>query len=960
MNIPCLSRLAFACALGLFPVFVVQAKTVFSHGFESYPAGSALHGQPMGSGSWVASGVVAGDYVQVTGERASEGAQSLIVADNGPNRPRVTLNLVTAGYVTAPISAGAVSFALREDPADGGLDDAFTINIGAISIARSAGSSLWFSVVDGNGRTVPFTHSNYTYTPGEWNTFRVVFDDAAKSAALYINGGAAGTITGEAADFRVGAITFGAYFSGSTGDAFFIDAIEVTEIGTYFAMSFEQYPAGADIAGQAEGTTVWTTQGVAVGDIARVEAGDAFDGAKALRITDNGPDRPRASLNLVNGGFLPTAAKAGSLFFVLKEDDTDGGAPDAYTLNLGTMTLGNAASIGRLMLSVSGGQFTLYMPYSTSTYTYQPGDWNAFELVFDDEAKAASLYINGGYAGTVNAASESGVDFSLGSMTFGAYATSSVGHGFLMDAIYGDFNGAEQVFEWRSALYPATWAPGHADADGRFLHDFSYAGYHRGEAEPPIIAGPIYNAVLGYGADPTGTTDSTAAIQSAIDAAGIAGGGVVWLPAGTYKVAPIGSSAGALRMEKPNVVLRGAGPTKTFLHNTSPMMKNKSVVLVKPTTVPISYWYEGDNAALITSDLPAPTITIPVASTAGYSVGDLIFIRNDLTQGFIDDIGMTGQSKWIPGAGSWGRMMTFCRRVVAKTATSLTIDVPTRFPLKTRDNARVLKAAIPMLAEVGVEDLSIGMTETTGSLGMTDWDVPGTGGYNCDRAFAIRMIGVENGWIARVHSFKPTGNTTVHLLSNGFDLTTSRFVTVIDCDLRHAQYKGSNGNGYLITIAGQECLVRDTYLEDGRHNISVNKMQASGNVVLRAHLVGGLLTADFHQFLSVSNLFDGTVCDGVMLETRFRGEVSDPTPGWTSAQSVFWNTTGYGIGNSSDNTPSRRVISSYQLNGDGYVIGTGGPTFAVTSSDYVEGVGKATGLLPRSLYEDQRARRLAP
>ena len=39
-----------------------------------------------------------------------------------------------------------------------------------------------------------------------------------------------------------------------------------------------------------------------------------------------------------------------------------------------------------------------------------------------------------------------------------------------------------------------------------------------------------------YGADPTGATDSTAAFKSAISAAGSAGGGVIYIPAGTYTI----------------------------------------------------------------------------------------------------------------------------------------------------------------------------------------------------------------------------------------------------------------------------------------------------------------------------------------------------------------------------------------------------------------------------------------
>ncbi|MFD0711490.1 glycosyl hydrolase family 28-related protein [Paenibacillus sp. GCM10027626] len=44
------------------------------------------------------------------------------------------------------------------------------------------------------------------------------------------------------------------------------------------------------------------------------------------------------------------------------------------------------------------------------------------------------------------------------------------------------------------------------------------------------------DAAADYGADATGAADATSAIQSAIDAVYNAGGGVVWLPAGKYKV----------------------------------------------------------------------------------------------------------------------------------------------------------------------------------------------------------------------------------------------------------------------------------------------------------------------------------------------------------------------------------------------------------------------------------------
>ena len=40
---------------------------------------------------------------------------------------------------------------------------------------------------------------------------------------------------------------------------------------------------------------------------------------------------------------------------------------------------------------------------------------------------------------------------------------------------------------WRSVLYPENWTPGYTNSSGQFLHDFSYAGYERGEKDLSLI-----------------------------------------------------------------------------------------------------------------------------------------------------------------------------------------------------------------------------------------------------------------------------------------------------------------------------------------------------------------------------------------------------------------------------------------------------------------------------------------
>lgn len=90
-----------------------------------------------------------------------------------------------------------------------------------------------------------------------------------------------------------------------------------------------------------------------------------------------------------------------------------------------------------------------------------------------------------------------------------------------------------------------------------------------------MINGAVFN-VLDYDADPTGATDSTNAIQAAINAAkatvntGLGtGGGVVYLPRGIYL-------SGALTIDVPFVSMQGDGWTATIIKSTgvtSPMLK---------------------------------------------------------------------------------------------------------------------------------------------------------------------------------------------------------------------------------------------------------------------------------------------------------------------------------------------------------------------------------------------------
>lgn len=206
---------------------------LFSDDFEGYTGGANIGGQSVGSTTWVTYGTGSGGSATVsTAQSYGGGTKALYLSQTATGfRPRAKLDLIAGGFISSALSSGSVSFAVLEDPANGSGTNYYTVNIGGITLSRDATSGgtgkFYFSVAGGNGTTIYFSGSGYTYTAGAWNLIEVAFDNASKSAALYINGGLAGTITGASADFTVSAFTLGLYSSSVVSDKVYFDALEV-------------------------------------------------------------------------------------------------------------------------------------------------------------------------------------------------------------------------------------------------------------------------------------------------------------------------------------------------------------------------------------------------------------------------------------------------------------------------------------------------------------------------------------------------------------------------------------------------------------------------------------------------------------------------------------------------------------------------------------------------------------
>lgn len=524
---------------------------------------------------------------------------------------------------------------------------------------------------------------------------------------------------------------------------------------------------------------------------------------------------------------------------------------------------------------------------------------------------------------------------------------------------------------WWSSAYGASWRAG-SDGSQRTVQDFSYAGYHMGEAEIPTSPpGPVVDVTQApYSADPTGRTDSTWGIQRALDHVGQSGGGVVYLPKGTYSVSLSGSARASLNMRYSNVVLRGAGRELTFVRNTSTYMRNKAVLYIGPSSR--SMWAaipKGEPNLAETA--PERSREVTVTNPESFHVGEWVVLRSEAT------------TAWVAERGNprgWGAptmdATTFLRRIVAIDGPRLTVDIPLRQSLLMRDRGDQpnVYAAPPLLSEVGVEDLSIGMVANpkTG-WSDADYDKPGTANYDVYRAYTIHMNAVVNGWMQRVNSYATTRTRPdVHLLSDGLLLDYDRSVTVRDVDLRYPQSRGSDENGYLFCIRGSDNLLERCTAVGARHSFTFSYWWATGNVLRDCASIRPVYAVDFHARYSAANLIDGMRLDRDRIDATFRtstGSLYGAIPGQTTNDSVFWNTFGLAYAARSWTFPTA-LVHSVQW-GWGAAIGSSGPAARMVtdpasepassrdrSQDLAQGEGAGGTLLPRSLYADQLARRL--
>lgn len=347
------------------------------------------------------------------------------------------------------------------------------------------------------------------------------------------------------------------------------------------------------------------------------------------------------------------------------------------------------------------------------------------------------------------------------------------------------------------------------------LVDWSFAG-----VDIPFTLSQNWFNVLDYGALGNNTTNDAPAIQATIDAASAAGGGIVFLPVGTYLLQSsinIPSKVSLCGADAINTQLRFA------LSNSGSNCINVIGTVAGPYRTVISGYTK--DATILT-----------VADTSGLRPGNFAeLVQDNNTSWDTQPISWAAESK--------GQMV----RILARTGNTLTLAYPLRISYDAGLNVRI--RPINPIRNVSIECLTIERTnDATGS----------GGGSNIYCTYCV------NCRISGIHSNKSVG---AHLF-----IFQCSDITINGCYIHDAfTYDGTSTRGYgvvLGTHSGQ-CLIVNNIFKHLRHAMSI-KQGANGNVFAYNYAFDGYRSEfpnDFasdislHGHYAYSNLFEGNHCE---------------------------------------------------------------------------------------------------
>lgn len=412
------------------------------------------------------------------------------------------------------------------------------------------------------------------------------------------------------------------------------------------------------------------------------------------------------------------------------------------------------------------------------------------------------------------------------------------------------------------------------------LVDFSYAGVYLNEQKPELAPKHYqrYN-VLDYGAIPNDGKDDIDAIQRAVDAAGEAGGGLVFIPKGTFDF-DVNTKKRFVHIRHSNITVLGSGEGNgyTELHDHAPSDypdPNKKWLGGLWPSFFLVYQLAADsvftplsNQEYIRARLhatPKNGIVITMKEDLGIEAGKTYLLTmesedNTLTKELIYPLEQAAKYWWSKEE-DYKYKVRHLVRVIDKKGTNITLDAPLLWDLDERFAPKLWE--VPIM----IENVAIGGLKMT-----TDWDegfihhkdAIHDGGWS-----HIRISYCENSWVQNTIHEHTTGAVSVSNSKN--------------CSVWHARIKGNIGhNGFNISGFSTRNLLYNLHGGQAYHTFALSS-HSSGNVYFNCYSEEPT-GIDLHGGIGVHNLFDN------IIGPQFRhGGSGNALPPATGNGVVFWN-----------------------------------------------------------------------
>ena len=399
------------------------------------------------------------------------------------------------------------------------------------------------------------------------------------------------------------------------------------------------------------------------------------------------------------------------------------------------------------------------------------------------------------------------------------------------------------------------------------LPDFSYAGYHSGEAPLPEVAPGV--SVKDFGARGDGETDDTAAFLKAL---ATVKSGAIEVPAGRYRITDI------LEIKRSHIVLRGAGPERSILFFPRPLntiKPNWGATTTGRTTSEYSWsggfvWFKGDLGrralAQVTSPAQRGDTRIRVSTSDKLQVGQRVeIVETDTPENSL------AASLYSGDAGDTSKLLGTTRasivsRIVKISGNEIELERPLRFDIKLEWQPRVMTFA-PTVSESGVESLAFEFPIT-----------PYAGHFTELGSNAVAFSGVADCWARNLRIV----NADSGIFANGYFCTIQR--VLYESAREPDRISGSTGH-HGFGFEGEDNLFTDfEFRTQFIHDITVDH-NASGNV--SAHGRGVDLCFDHHRRAVNENLF--TDIDAGAGTHLWRSGGGDALGKHAAARNTFWN-----------------------------------------------------------------------